>query len=47
MRVAVIAPLWLPVPPLGYGGTELVLDTLCRGLASAGHEVADERQLGR
>jgi glycosyltransferase involved in cell wall biosynthesis len=39
MRVAVIAPPWLPVPPVGYGGTELVLDTLCRGLAGAGHDV--------
>ena len=39
MRLAVIAPPWLPVPPFGYGGTELVLDTLCRGLASAGHDV--------
>ena len=39
MRVAVIAPPWLPVPPIGYGGTELVLDTLCRGLAATGHEV--------
>ena len=39
MRIAVIAPPWLPVPPVGYGGTELVLDTLCRGLALAGHDV--------
>lgn len=39
VRVAVIAPPWLPVPPTGYGGTELVLDTLCRGLADQGHEV--------
>ena len=39
MRVVVIAPPWLPVPPVGYGGTELVLDTLCRGLQAAGHEV--------
>ena len=39
MRIAVIAPPWLPVPPVGYGGTELVLDTLCRGLAAAGHDV--------
>jgi glycosyltransferase involved in cell wall biosynthesis len=39
MRIAVIAPPWLPVPPEGYGGTELVLDTLCRGLADAGHDV--------
>jgi glycosyltransferase involved in cell wall biosynthesis len=39
MRIAVIAPPWLPIPPIGYGGTELVLDTLCRGLAAAGHDV--------
>lgn len=39
MRIAVVAPPWLPVPPIGYGGTELVLDTLCRGLAAAGHDV--------
>jgi len=39
VRIAVIAPPWLPVPPDGYGGTELVLDTLCRGLAAAGHDV--------
>lgn len=39
MRVAVIAPPWLPVPPVGYGGTELVLDTLCRGLTEQGHDV--------
>ncbi len=34
-----MAPPWLPVPPAGYGGTENVLDTLARGLSSAGHEV--------
>jgi glycosyltransferase involved in cell wall biosynthesis len=39
VRIAVIAPPWLPVPPVAYGGTELVLDTLCRGLAAAGHDV--------
>jgi glycosyltransferase involved in cell wall biosynthesis len=39
MRVAVIAPPWLPVPPTGYGGIESVLDTLCRGLRAAGHDV--------
>src|SRR5581483_1678054 len=39
VRIAVIAPPWLPVPPVGYGGTELVLDTLCRGLVAQGHEV--------
>jgi hypothetical protein len=39
MRVAVIAPPWIAVPPAGYGGIEVVLDTLCRGLAASGHEV--------
>lgn len=35
-----VAPPWLPVPPTGYGGTELVVDGLCRGLVALGHEVA-------
>lgn len=39
MRVALIAPPWVPVPPPAYGGTEAVLDTLARGLQRAGHEV--------
>lgn len=39
MRIAVIAPPWLPVPPPAYGGTELVLDGLCRGLSASGHDV--------
>lgn len=39
MRVALIAPPWLPVPPPAYGGTEAVLDTLARGLSAAGHDV--------
>ena len=39
MRIAVIASPWLPVPPPAYGGTELVLDTLCRGLTAAGDDV--------
>ncbi len=32
MRLAHIAPPWIPVPPLTYGGTELVVDLLVRGL---------------
>jgi glycosyltransferase involved in cell wall biosynthesis len=39
MRIAIIAPPWVPVPPPGYGGTESVLDSLARGLVAAGHEV--------
>ena len=39
MRIAIVAPPWLPVPPPAYGGTENVLDTLARGLGAAGHDV--------
>ena len=39
MRIGIIAPPWLPVPPLAYGGTEAVLDNLARGLKAAGHDV--------
>ena len=39
MRIGMIAPPWLPVPPPAYGGTEAVLDGLVRGLTRAGHEV--------
>jgi glycosyltransferase involved in cell wall biosynthesis len=39
MRIAIVAPPWLPVPPPAYGGTENVLDSLARGLVAAGHEV--------
>jgi glycosyltransferase involved in cell wall biosynthesis len=38
MRIGLVAPPWLPVPPPAYGGTETVLDTLARGLQAAGHE---------
>lgn len=39
LRVGVVAPPWVPVPPVGYGGTEGVVDTLVRGLRAAGHDV--------
>jgi len=39
MRIAIIAPPWVAVPPPGYGGTEAVIDGLARGLQSAGHDV--------
>jgi glycosyltransferase involved in cell wall biosynthesis len=39
MRIGMIAPPWLPVPPPAYGGTEAVIHGLVRGLAGAGHEV--------
>ena len=39
MRIGIIAPPWTPIPPLLYGGIELVVDQLARGLDKAGHEV--------
>lgn len=39
MRIGLIAPPFLAVPPPTYGGTELVIDVLARGLQEAGHEV--------
>lgn len=39
MRIAQIAPLWERVPPLGYGGTELVVSLLTDELVRRGHEV--------
>jgi glycosyltransferase involved in cell wall biosynthesis len=39
MRIGLIAPPWVPVPPPAYGGTEAVVDRLARGLVAAGHQV--------
>ncbi len=39
MKIAIISPPWVAVPPQAYGGTENVIDTLARGLVDAGHEV--------
>jgi glycosyltransferase involved in cell wall biosynthesis len=39
MRIMLVAPPWLPVPPGSYGGTEAVVDELARGYAAAGHDV--------
>jgi glycosyltransferase involved in cell wall biosynthesis len=39
MRLAHIAPPWIPVPPITYGGTELMVDLLVRGLRRKNFEV--------
>jgi glycosyltransferase involved in cell wall biosynthesis len=39
LTVGLIAPPWVPVPPPHYGGTEVVVDHLARGLDGAGHRV--------
>ena len=39
LRIAVISPVWFPVPPTGYGGIEWVVWLLADGLVAAGHDV--------
>lgn len=39
MKIAVLSPPWIAVPPVGYGGTELVVANLVEGLVKRGHEV--------
>lgn len=39
MRIAQVAPLYEPVPPRGYGGTERMVSYLTEDLVAAGHDV--------
>jgi glycosyltransferase involved in cell wall biosynthesis len=39
VKIGLLAPPWVPVPPPSYGGTEAVVDRLARGLKAAGHDV--------
>jgi glycosyltransferase involved in cell wall biosynthesis len=39
VRIALISPVWFPVPPSGYGGIEWVVSLLADGLVDAGHDV--------
>jgi len=39
VKIALLAPVWFPVPPTGYGGIEWVVSLLADGLADAGHDV--------
>lgn len=39
MKIAQIAPPWLPLPPKNYGGTESVLFTLVEEQVAQGHDV--------
>jgi glycosyltransferase involved in cell wall biosynthesis len=38
LSIAVLSPVWFPVPPTGYGGIEWVVSLLADGLVDAGHE---------
>ena len=39
LRLAVVAPVQLPVPPLGAGGTERIINDLIRSVVKQGHTV--------
>jgi glycosyltransferase involved in cell wall biosynthesis len=39
LRIALISPVWFPVPPTGYGGIEWIVHLLAEGLVEAGHDV--------
>jgi glycosyltransferase involved in cell wall biosynthesis len=39
VRIAEIAPPWFAVPPVGYGGIELVVSLITEGLVERGHDV--------
>ncbi len=38
MKIAIVGGPHVPIPPVGYGGTEQVIYNLIRGLLEAGHE---------
>ena len=39
LKIAIVSPVWFPVPPSGYGGIEWVVSLLADGLVDAGHDV--------
>ncbi|MGZ4288528.1 MAG: glycosyltransferase family 4 protein [Solirubrobacteraceae bacterium] len=39
LRIAMLAPPWIPVPPPGYGGIEFVVALLSEALVEQGHDV--------
>jgi glycosyltransferase involved in cell wall biosynthesis len=39
VRIGIVAPPWVPVPPPRYGGTERVIDAIARGFLAGGQEV--------
>jgi glycosyltransferase involved in cell wall biosynthesis len=39
LRVAMLAPPWISIPPPGYGGVEAVVDALTEALVRRGHAV--------
>jgi glycosyltransferase involved in cell wall biosynthesis len=39
LRIAMLAPPWIPIPAPAYGGIEEVIELLCEALVARGHQV--------
>jgi hypothetical protein len=39
LRIALLAPPWIPIPAPAYGGIEEVIGLLCEALVARGHRV--------
>jgi glycosyltransferase involved in cell wall biosynthesis len=39
VRIAILSPVWFPVPPTRYGGIEWIVSLLADGLVDRGHDV--------
>lgn len=39
MKIAIVSPMIIPVPPVKYGGIQLIVAELARGLADRGHQI--------
>ncbi len=39
LKIALIAPVWIRVPPTSYGGIEIIVSLLADGLVERGHDV--------
>jgi hypothetical protein len=39
LKIAQVAPLWFPIPPKKYGGTEKIVFYLCEELKKLGHDI--------
>lgn len=39
LKIAVVSPVWLRVPPVSYGGIEIIVSLLTEGLVRRGHNV--------
>ncbi|MBI4089217.1 MAG: glycosyltransferase family 4 protein [Candidatus Levybacteria bacterium] len=39
MKIVLLSPPWIPLPPKGYGGIENIVYNLAQGLQKKGHEV--------